>query len=137
MIEFLSEAGFSLEDEQAYTTWIERVIEFEGFSQGDISYVFCDDDFLHKMNIDFLNHDTLTDIITFDYTVDKQVHAEIYISVERVRDNADSFNVPFENELKRVIIHGILHLLGYKDKTEEQQSIMRLAENKCIAVFPK
>lgn len=137
MIEFLSESAFSLENEKAYIIWIEHVIEYEGYSPGDISYIFCDDEYLHKINLEFLNHDTLTDIITFDYTVGKQVHGEIYISVERVKDNAGAFSDSFENELKRVMIHGILHLLGYKDKTEEQQTKMRSIENKCIAIFPK
>ncbi len=137
MIEFLSETDFSLEEQQQYITWIERVIEFEGFSPGDISYVFCDDDYLLNINKEYLNHDTLTDIITFDYTLGKQVHGEIYISVDRVKDNAETFEVSFEDELKRVMIHGILHLLGYKDKTEEEQSIMRAMENKCISIFPQ
>tara|TARA_R110000850_G_scaffold271031_2_gene404815 strand:+ start:208888 stop:209301 length:414 start_codon:yes stop_codon:yes gene_type:complete len=137
MIEFLSETAFSLENEKAYIIWIEQVIEYEGYSPGDISYIFCDDEYLHKINLEFLNHDTLTDIITFDYTVGKQVHGEIYISIERVKENAGSFSDSFESELKRVMIHGILHLLGYKDKTEEQQTKMRSLENNCIAIFPK
>ena len=137
MIEFLSETAFSLENEKAYIIWIEQVIEYEGYSPGDISYIFCDDEYLHKINLEFLNHDTLTDILTFDYTVGKQVHGEIYISIERVKENAGSFSDSFESELKRVMIHGILHLLGYKDKTEEQQTKMRSLENNCIAIFPK
>lgn len=137
MIEFLSETDFSLEDQQKYITWIERVIEFEGFSPGDISYVFCDDDYLLNINKEYLNHDILTDIITFDYTLGKEVHGEIYISIERVKENAETFEVSFEDELKRVMIHGILHLIGYKDKTEEEQSTMRSMEDKCISIFPQ
>lgn len=137
MIDFLSETAFSLENEKTYALWIEQVIEFEGFIPGDISYIFCDDEYLHKINVEYLNHDTLTDIITFDFTVGKQIHGEIFISVDRVRENANSFEVSFEEELKRVMIHGVLHLMEYKDKTAEEQQEMRKKEDTCIGIFPK
>ena len=86
---------------------------------GDINYIFCDDDYLHKLNVKFLQHDTLTDIISFDYSVGKELHGDIYISIERVIENARDFEVDISEELKRVIIHGVLHYCGFKDKTDE------------------
>lgn len=136
MIEFFSETEFSLPDPDKHAEWIKAIIETAGFSLGEITYVFCDDDYLHKINVDFLNHDTLTDIISFDYSLGKQVNGEIYISIERVKENAEVFNEPFERELKRVIIHGILHFLGYKDKTPKEEAQMRSKEDEAIAKFP-
>lgn len=136
MIEFFSKTEFTLPESDKHAEWIKAIIEASGFSLGEITYVFCDDDYLHKINVDYLNHDTLTDIISFDYSLGKQVNGEIYISVERVRDNASEFNEPFEIELKRVIIHGILHLLGHKDKTPEEEAQMRQKEDEAIAIFP-
>ncbi len=135
MIEFFSETDFSLEEPEIFSKWINTVLKSEGFTEGDISYIFCDDDYLHKINLEYLSHDTLTDIISFDYSVGKQVHGEIYISIERVKENALEFNEPFDNELKRVIIHGILHFMGYKDKTPEEEKLMRKRENEAIATF--
>lgn len=135
MIEFFSETDFQLHNEKSISSWITQTIEAEGFSLGDITFVFCDDEALHKINLEYLNHDTLTDIISFDYTIGKQLHGEIYISIERVKENAEDFKVTFENELLRVIIHGILHFMGYKDKTNEEQNLMRLKENNLIAQF--
>ena len=116
MIEFNYETTFQLENEAIIADWISKAIEAEGLKVGDINYVFCDDDYLHKLNVEFLNHDTLTDIISFDYTLGKIIQGDIFISVERVADNANDFKVSFEQELNRVIIHGILHYCGYKDK---------------------
>ncbi len=135
MIEFFSEIDFTLDNEEGISKWIESVISAEGFSLGEISYVFCDDDYLLGINEKFLNHDTLTDIISFDYCVGKQVHGEIYISVERVRDNASDYKVSFNNELLRVLIHGVLHFLRYSDKSEKEQQLMREKENIYIALF--
>ncbi len=97
-----------------------------------MDYVFCSDELLHSINTEFLNHDTLTDIITFDYSLGKELHGEIYISTDRVRENARMYEVEFENELHRVIIHGILHLCGYSDKTEADKLEMRRKENECL-----
>ena len=132
MIDFNFETDFQLKHETKLQTWIGDVISAEGFELGEVSYVFCDDEYLHKLNVEFLDHDTLTDIISFDYGMGKQVNGEIYISVERVADNANDFIVTFEDELHRVIIHGILHLCGYKDKTEEDAESMRERENKYV-----
>lgn len=129
MIGYNYETDFRLNTEDLYTQWISKTIEAESCSQGEINYIFCDDEYLHKLNVEFLNHDTLTDIISFDYSIGKIVHGDIFISVERVADNAQDFKVTFEEELARVIIHGILHLCGYKDKTDEDAQVMRLKEN--------
>jgi probable rRNA maturation factor len=135
MIEFFSETDFSLDQPEVFSKWINTVLKSEGFTEGDISYVFCDDEYLHKINLEYLNHDTLTDIISFDYSVGKQIHGEIYISIERVKENALEFNEPFEKELQRVVIHGILHFMGYKDKSPEEEELMRKKENEAIAAF--
>jgi probable rRNA maturation factor len=113
------------------STWIEKVIEYEGKKLGTVTYIFCSDDYLHKINLDHLNHDTLTDIITFPYNRNP-IEGDIFISIDRVRDNAKDFDVPFEEELHRVIIHGILHLCGYLDETDEQEAEMRKKEDTCL-----
>lgn len=133
MISFYSEMAFVLEDETDVQNWIIDIIAAEGFDQGDIGYIFCDDVFLHKMNVEFLDHDTLTDIISFDYSMGKQIHGEMYISIDRVKENAITFKVPFVEELHRVIIHGVLHYCGYKDKTPKEAEIMRAKENEALA----
>ena len=102
---------------------------YEKFKLGEIQYVFCDDNYLLKLNQEFLKHDTLTDIISFDYSVGKIIHGEIFISVERVKENAKAFQVSFKEELFRVIIHGVLHYCGYKDKTTNDSQIMTDKEN--------
>jgi len=135
MISFNYETDFQLEYEVAFSEWLSKIILAEGKSIGDIDYVFCDDDYLHKINVEFLHHDTLTDIISFDYSVGNELHGDIYISIERVRENAVDFEVDFDEELKRVIAHGVLHYCGYKDKTVSDSKIMRQKENEAIALF--
>ena len=103
------------------------------YKEGDLNYIFCDDAYLLKLNVEFLKHDTLTDIISFDYTLGKMLAGDVFISVTRVRENAKEHNTPFESELSRVMIHGILHYMGYLDKTDKEKEIMRAAENKCLA----
>ena len=132
MIEFYSENDFELDHQVAVAQWITTIIEVNGFELGDITYVFCDDDYLHKLNVQFLQHDTLTDIITFDNSLGSQIHAEIYISTERVTDNAKQFNTSFGDELHRVMIHGILHCCGLKDKSDQEAQAMRIAEDKAL-----
>tara|TARA_R110002072_G_scaffold7503_2_gene40417 strand:- start:157602 stop:158018 length:417 start_codon:yes stop_codon:yes gene_type:complete len=132
MIEFYSENDFELDHQVAVAQWITTIIEVNGFELGDITYVFCDDDYLHKLNVQFLQHDTLTDIITFDNSLGSQIHAEIYISTERVTDNAKQFNTSFVDELHRVMIHGILHCCGLKDKSDQEAQAMRTAEDKAL-----
>ena len=132
MIEFYSETDFKIEDTNALSHWISEIILHENHELGDLTYVFCDDDYLHKLNLQFLNHDTLTDIISFDNSLGKQIHGEIYISVERVKENARTYQVAFLEELHRVIIHGVLHFCGYKDKTKKQQETMSRKENEAL-----
>lgn len=129
MISFNYENKFSLSNEPLLSKWIQTVISSEGFKLGEVNYIFCDDDYLHKINVEFLNHDTLTDIISFDYTVGKIIQGDIYISTERVEDNANDFKVSFDNELQRVLVHGILHYCGYKDKTDDEAKMMRSKED--------
>jgi probable rRNA maturation factor len=129
MISFNYETQFKLNKENKISEWISNVISTEEFKEGDINYVFCDDDYLLALNIEFLNHDTLTDIISFDETIGKILHGDIFISVERVRDNAQIFNVTFQEELQRVIVHGVLHFCGYKDKSKSDSKIIRNKEN--------
>ncbi len=135
MISFNYELDFKLDDEAAYADWISKVISSENKDEGEINYIFCDDDYLIELNQQYLDHDTLTDIISFDYTEGNVLHGDIFISVERVRDNAVDFNVSFEDELKRVLIHGILHYCGYKDKGEEDEKLMRQKEEEKIVMF--
>ena len=129
MINFNYETDFKLESEELISKWITDTIASEEHKLEEINYVFCDDEYLHKLNVEFLNHDTLTDIISFDYSIGKIIQGDIFISVERVLDNAKDFDVLFEDELNRVIIHGVLHYCGYKDKTEEDAEDMRSKEN--------
>jgi probable rRNA maturation factor len=125
---------FELPDTEGVIAWIHRVAESEKKRIGTVSYIFCSDDYLLKLNIEYLNHDTLTDIITFPYSK-KPIEGDIFISVDRVRDNAKDFGVPFEHELRRVIIHGVLHLCGNGDKTKAQAAIMRQKEDAALAIF--
>lgn len=134
-INFYSENDFVLADHRKYEKWIERVIASEERKLEEISYIFCDDEYLLNLNEEFLKHDTYTDIITFDYSVGKILQGDIYISTERVKENSDEFNVSFEEELRRVIIHGVLHLCGYKDKTKEQSLLMRQKEEEKMELF--
>ncbi|MFZ2430321.1 MAG: rRNA maturation RNase YbeY [Lutibacter sp.] len=135
MIEFNYETDFKLENEELIQNWISNCIESYGFNEGELNYIFCDDDYLLKLNVEFLEHDTLTDIISFDYTMGKLISGDIFISVERVRENAKIFNQTFDNELNRVMIHGVLHYLGFKDKGEKDKELMRGEEDKCLAMF--
>lgn len=135
MISFHYETQFELPNEAQITQWISNVINSENKREGDINYIFCDDDYLHKLNVEFLNHDTLTDIISFDNTVGNELHGDVFISIERVADNASDFKVSFEEELKRVMIHGVLHYCGYKDKTDADQEIMTAKENEKLKMF--
>ena len=135
MIVFNYETDFKLQNEKDTQDWIVKCIEKDSFELGEINYIFCDDAYLHKMNVEFLQHDTLTDIISFDYTMGKEIGGDIFISIERVKENANDFKVTFEQELQRVLIHGVLHYMGYKDKTEEDKQKMRSKEDACLQAF--
>ena len=129
MIGFNYETKFELEDEDKISGWIVNTIQTENRKEGEINYVFCDDDYLLKLNVEFLDHDTLTDIISFDYSIGNELHGDIFISIERVIDNAKDLDLSFTEELRRVIVHGVLHYCGYKDKTEEDAKLMREKED--------
>ncbi len=129
MIIFNTVNGFKLTKESAISNWIKFVIHQEKKELGEINYIFCDDNYLVDINNKELKHNTLTDIISFDYTVGIIISGDIYISTERVQDNAIDLNVLFEDELHRVIIHGVLHYCGYKDKTVDEKVLMRSKED--------
>ena len=126
---FHSECDFTLSKQDARSRWIINSIINESKIVGQLSFIFCEDEYLLEKNIQFLKHDTYTDIITFDYCEGDIISGDIFVSVERVTENADKFGVNFENELDRVIIHGVLHLAGYKDKSKEEANTMREKED--------
>ena len=134
-IDFNYEIDFKLDKESNYTDWINKIITSESSSLGSLNYIFCDDAYLVEINQQYLNHNTLTDIITFDYSDKNEISGDIFISIERVMENASDYNVDFEEELKRVMSHGVLHLLGYNDKTKEDKQVMRSKENEMIQLF--
>ncbi len=135
MISFNYETDFKLEEETIYSGWISKVINSENKNEGEINYIFCDDDYLVQINQQYLDHDTLTDIISFDYSIGNELQGDIYISIERVLENAIDFNVSFDEELKRVLVHGVLHYCGYKDKSNEDVKIMRQKEEEKMKMF--
>ena len=126
------EISFTLKNKSLLKKWISEVISFHQKRTGVISYLFCNDERVHDVNLAYLDHDTYTDIITFDYVEGNLVSGDIVISIDRVKENAHTFNVPFEQELHRVIIHGVLHLLGFKDKSESDAALMRSKEDECL-----
>lgn len=126
---------FELGDESRVKKWISAVVSAQRKRVGNLSYLFCDDAYLIEINRTYLNHDTYTDIITFDYVEGDIVSGDIMISVERVRENASLFNSSFEQELRRVIIHGVLHLLGQADKSEEEAAAMRRKEESALVLW--
>jgi rRNA maturation RNase YbeY len=134
-IDFHSECAFTLKDSKKIRSWLSGVSIAERKQVGQLNYIFCDDNFLHKLNLKFLNHDTYTDIITFDNTVGDLLSGDIYISVERVKENALNFGVSFREELSRVIVHGLLHLCGYTDKSKQSQAQMRKKENEYLCTL--
>jgi probable rRNA maturation factor len=116
--------------------WIQNVVSEEGSRVGSLNFIFCSDDYLHNINLQFLQHDTLTDIVTFDHSEeDGSIEGDIFISIDRVRENAGRLSIGFTTELHRVMIHGVLHLLGYKDKTAGQKLIMRKKEDTYLSLL--
>ena len=126
---FHSECDFTLSKQDIRSRWIITSIINENKRVGELSFIFCTDEYLFEKNIQFLNHNTYTDIITFDYCEGDIISGDIFVSVERVTENANKFGVDFENELDRVIIHGVLHLAGYNDKSKEEANTMRKKED--------
>ncbi|WP_405330678.1 rRNA maturation RNase YbeY [Leeuwenhoekiella sp. LLG6367-2.1] len=129
MIEFDSQNDFSLDLVDQTENWIKAAALKESYGIEMLGYVFCSDEYLLEINEQFLKHDTYTDIVTFDYTEGKLLNGEMYISTDRVAENADKFGVEFNTELRRVMIHGLLHMCGYGDKTEDEISLMRNKED--------
>ena len=133
MIDFFSETVFSLQNPNEIALWISKTINDHKREEGEISYIFCDDQYLHKLNLEFLNHDSLTDIISFDNSLGDQINGDIFISVERVKENADTYKTNFEDELHRVIIHGVLHYCGFNDKNKAEATLMRKKEDEALS----
>ena len=137
MISFSAvEISYNLKYKLKVKNWVKSILETEGKLAGEITYVFCNDEFLSSMNEKYLKHNTLTDIITFDYSEKGKLSGDIFISIERVKENAGSFNTTLNQELGRVMAHGVLHLSGYKDKTTEDKKIMRSKEDIYLSTFP-
>lgn len=132
---FNEDITFRLKGIKEKRSWFIRCIESEGKSAGEINFIFCSDDYLHKMNMEYLNHDTLTDVITFDYTEENIISGDIFISVPRVKENASQLSFSFGDELNRVMAHGILHLCGYKDKTAKEEKQMRSKEDEKLSLI--
>ena len=136
MINFFTETlNFSLKNEQNYSDWISNCIEKFNLDEGEISYNFLTDNELLQINKDALNHDYYTDIITFDLRISDLISGDIFISIDRIKENAKKFNVDFETELKRVVIHGLLHIIGFNDHTDAEKQEMRKQEELCMAKF--
>ena len=131
--EFVCESSFK--PSVSHKIWLQQVIRKEGKVPGDIAYIFCDDEYMLERNLAFLNHDTYTDIITFDECVGNIVSGIILISLDRVGENAESFGKSFENEFLRVMVHGTLHLCGYKDKSDDEAKLMRKKEDESLALL--
>lgn len=132
---FNEDIEFDLPDKGSTSKWIENVLQNEGYEADTINYIFCSDEHLLDINKEYLGHNTLTDIITFDYS-DRHdsIESDIFISIERVRENANALDKGFEEELHRVVIHGLLHIMGYLDKTSDQKKEMREKEDACLSL---
>ena len=133
---FYEDISFRLSQPENTQKWIAEIIRSEAYHLKELNYIFCSDPYLHKINLEYLNHDTYTDIITFDHreTEKAEIQGEIYISIDRVTENANTYNKPFKQELHRVIIHGVLHLLGYQDLSEAEKKEMRKKEEACLSL---
>jgi rRNA maturation RNase YbeY len=135
---FCEDVDFNLSQKLKRKQWLKKIAVNEKIAVGELNYIFCSDEYLHKINVDYLNHDTYTDIITFDNSeIETKVEGDIFISIDRVKENAINHNVSEEKELSRVISHGLLHLLGYKDKSKEEALEMRSKEEEAIQLFDK
>jgi rRNA maturation RNase YbeY len=133
---FEEDIKFSLPEKNKNKKWLREIAKLEGYKVGELNYIFCSDDYLYQINVDFLDHNTYTDIITFDNSEKKkEIEGDIFVSIDRIKENAKNENEVFEKELKRVMAHGLLHLMGYKDKKEEDKIEMRKMENKAIDLF--
>lgn len=129
--------AFVLPQKRLYKQWIEQTVLSHGKTVGELTYVFCSDEYLLEMNKTYLQHDYYTDIITFDYSEENNISGDLFISVDRVKDNAFKIGVSLQNEMQRVVIHGVLHLCGFKDKEKTDVEIMRKMEEKALLFFPQ
>ena len=135
---FEEDIKYSLKGKNKYKNWLKSIAETKGLKIKELNYIFCSDEYLYQINVDYLNHKTYTDIITFDNSENEShIEGDIFISVERVKENAEKENVELEKEFQRVISHGLLHLMGYKDKLDTDKSIMRKMEEKVMDMFDK
>ena len=135
-IEFVSEdIDFELPEQEQVTVWLQKIIHDHKFNLIALTYIFCSDNYLHEINLEYLDHDTYTDIITFNNADEPEIiESDIFISTDRVKENAANLNIPFLDELHRVMAHGVLHLLGYDDKEPELKQLMRTAEDNCLSL---
>ncbi|MEP2773606.1 MAG: rRNA maturation RNase YbeY [Fulvivirga sp.] len=132
---FQEDISYQIEEEETLKAWVKKVITNEGFSPGEVNYILCSDEYLHKINQEYLDHDTFTDIVTFDMSEDKEeISADIFISIDRIKENAVILKTKEQDELHRVLIHGILHLIGFNDGTPDEKSIMRKKEEACLSL---
>jgi len=129
------DVDYRIQDEDKIKSWINNVILLEQKKPSNLCYIFCSDEYLLNVNQQYLNHDYYTDIITFDYVEDNNISGDMFISIDRTQDNAKTFGVSRETELNRVIIHGVLHLIGYDDLTDEQEEQIHAMEDKCLKLF--
>ncbi len=135
MINFNYETDFDLPNKTTVSSWLSNVIQSENKTEGEINFIFCDDEYLFQINLQYLNHDTLTDVISFDYSLGNELSGDIFISIERVDDNSKDYKVSFTEELNRVMVHGVLHFCGFKDKTESDELFMRNKEEEKLKMF--
>lgn len=133
---FSENINYSLSEEKRISEWLHLIAKSENFKISELNYIFCDDKFLYSLNVEYLNHDTFTDVISFDYSEGTgQIIGDIYISIERVFENAKTFNKTNDNELFRVMVHGLLHLLAYSDKTKSEKSVMTKKEDYYLSLL--
>lgn len=136
VIFFNEDIDFKFLGKNNFKVWLKKVADKEGFKLGNLNYIFCSDTYLHKINVEYLNHDTFTDIITFDNSeADNIIEGDVFISIERVKENSFTLNTVFDEELKRVVVHGLLHLCGYDDHSVEDKAEMRRLESEYILFF--
>lgn len=122
-------------NEKLAVKWLDDSVRTLGFAIGELSFIFCSDEYLKKINIKYLNHDFFTDVITFDYSKDKLLFGDVYVSTDRVKENAETYNSSFNKELFRVMIHGVLHLCGFNDKTKKEKTLIRSKENEALSTI--
>tara|TARA_Y100000768_G_C23750918_1_gene573840 strand:- start:27 stop:449 length:423 start_codon:yes stop_codon:yes gene_type:complete len=134
-VNYVSNTDFVLENKDRFSSWVKAVVLSENRTLGDITYAFFNDEDLKLLNIKFLKQDAFTDVLSFDHSLDKTINGDIAVSIDRVKENAKTYKTSFDNELKRVMVHGLLHLLGYSDQTLQEKKVMRKIENDKIKMF--